>query len=100
MAEDATGQQGKINVWQDDMTRWESEFSIGNLLRLRLQPPSGGFPTYLLESNNSDKYRYQKRYVDKDADPRVFVMRKAADERDCLTDEEALEVFSTCTMDI
>ena len=98
VAEDATGQQGKINVWQDDMERWHEEFLQGNLLRLRLQPPSGGFPTFLLEGNSVANMRYKKRYVEKHNDPRVFLMRSGRKTQECMTDEEALDFFSNCVM--
>lgn len=100
VAEDATGQEGKINVWQDDMQIWHQEFSEGNLLRVRLQPPSNGFPTYLLESNSLPNARYKKKYTSKQDDPRVFMMRrqeKPADE--FYSDEEALDLFSNCVME-
>jgi DNA polymerase III alpha subunit len=100
VAEDATGQEGKINVWQDDMQIWHQEFTQGNLLRVRLQPPSNGFPTYLLESNSLPHARYKKKYTSKQDDPRVFMMRrqeKPVDEY--YTDEEALDLFSNCIME-
>lgn len=103
MAEDVTGQQNKINVWEEDWARWEQEFKVGNLLRVRLQPPSGGFNSFTLENNSNSRagrYRPQKRYPDKDTDPRVVVMRVGQKEEEkFLTDEEALEQFDACTMD-
>lgn len=113
-AEDVTGQQNRINVWPDDWLWWHKEFGCteengnlnftpGNLLRVRLQPPSGGFNTFTLEANQVGKYRNQKRYVDKSDDPRVFVMRheekKLQEEEKFLSDDEALEQFSNCTME-
>jgi DNA polymerase III alpha subunit len=100
VAEDVTGNENKINIWADDWERWEKEFKKGNLLRVRLQPPSGGFATYLLESNQVGKWRGQLRYRDKDDDPRVCSMRpgKKEDEK-FLTDDEALEQFSNCIME-
>jgi len=80
LAEDVTGQQNRINVWQDDWERWSDEFKEGNLLRVRLQPPSGGFNTFMMESNQGKlKWRGQKKYVDKRDDIRLTVMRKAED---------------------
>lgn len=101
IGEDATGQQNTINVWEDDWNRFQEEFKAGNLLRVRLQPPSGGFNTFLLESNQVGKWRGgPKRYPDKSDDPRVVVMRPGVKvEEKFLDDDEALEQFSDCTME-
>jgi hypothetical protein len=99
-AEDVTGHENKINVWSEDWQRWSEEFTAGNLLRVRLQPPSGGFPTFLMESNQKGKYRGTKRYEHKIDDIRVCVMQKGKIEEDCiLSDEEALDQFSNCIME-
>ena len=100
LAEDATGQENRLYVWMDDWNWWEAEFAVGNLLRVRLQPPSGGFNTFLIESNQVGKWRQQKKYLDKSEDPRVFVMRRGQKEEEkFLTDDEALEQFSNCVME-
>ena len=94
-AEDVTGQENKINIWSDDYSRFRKEFTAGNLLRMRLQPPSGGFNTFLLESNQGGKYRHQKRFNDKDDDPRIMVMRIGEKEEEkFMTDEEILDLFN------
>jgi DNA polymerase III alpha subunit len=95
LAEDVTGQQNKINLWSDDYERFGREFVKGNLLRLRLQPPSGGFPTFLLESNSGiGRMRYQKKYRDKEDDPRVFVMAFGKKEEEkFMTEQEVLDSF-------
>jgi DNA polymerase III alpha subunit len=100
IAEDATGQENKINVWPDDMARWSAEFQPGNLLRVRLQPPSGGFNTYLLESNQQGKFRGKLRFKNKEDDVRVFPMRFGVKEEEkFLTDEEVLAQFDNCNME-
>jgi hypothetical protein len=100
LAEDVTGHENKINVWADDWAWWGKELSAGNLLRVRLQPPSGGFNTFLMEANQVGKWRGQKRYHNKADDPRVIVMRPGQKEEEkFLTDDEAMEQFSNCTMD-
>lgn len=106
IAEDVTGTEARINVWQDDWDWWSSELSVGNLVRARLQPPSGGFNTFLIESNQVGKYRGQKRYKDKSDDPRIILMRHGEKEEEkflqediFLSDEEALEQFSNCIME-
>jgi hypothetical protein len=106
LAEDVMGQENKINVWTDDWEWWHSEFgweeidgvpkfTPGNLLRVRLQPPSGGFNTFTLQSNQVGKWRNKKIYSNKSDDVRVCVMRKGRKE---MTDEEAMSQFNNCTM--
>jgi len=111
VAEDVTGQENRINVWPDDWEWWhkefgweevgdKSKFTPGNLLRVRLQPPTGGFNTFTLESNQVGKWRSQKKYYDKADDPRVFVMQKGQKEEEkFLSDEEAMEQFTNCIME-
>jgi hypothetical protein len=73
---------------------------VGNLLRVRLQPPSGGFNTYTLESNQQGKFRGRLRYRDKDDDPRIFVMKPGVKEDEkFMTDEEVLAQFEKCTVE-
>lgn len=116
-AEDVTGQENKINVWPDDWELWNKDFGweeiendkgekkgklkTNNLIRARLQPPTGGFNTFLLESNQVGKWRNQKRYLSKSDDPRVIVMRYGEKkEEKFLNDDEALEQFSNCIMEL
>lgn len=109
-AEDVTAQENKINVWPEDWDRWHKEFGCtlngddfefvpGNLLRVRLQPPNGGFPTFTLEANQIGKFRHQKRFINKEDDYRVTVMQKPEvekiiDEEEYLTEEEILQKFT------
>lgn len=94
IAEDVTGQENRINVWADDWNRWSKELKAGNLIRMRLQPPSNGFNTFTLESNQIGKYRGQLRYRNKEDDPRIFVMQFGKkDEEKFMTDDEVMEQF-------
>lgn len=111
LAEDVTGQENRINVWPDDWEWWHSEFGweeidgksefvAGNLLRVRLQPPSGGFNTFILQSNQIGKWRNKKIYYNKSDDIRVCVMRKGQKEQEkFLSDEEAMNKFTNCIME-
>lgn len=99
VCEDVTGQQNKINVWEDDYSLWGSEFVAGNLFRIRLQPPSGGFNTFTIENNYVGKYRNKKRYHSREEDTRILVMRKGEitkSEEQFLSDEEVLSQFDDC----
>ena len=100
IAEDVTGQENKINLWSDDWERWGKEFTKGNLLRVRLQPPSNGFPTFLLESNSGiGRMRYQKKYREKEDDPRVYVMKFGKKEEEkFMTEDEVFSSFSNLGM--
>jgi hypothetical protein len=92
--EDVTGEQGKMNIWPDDWERWEPEFKKGNLLRVRVSPPSGGFPTYTFDSPPK-QHRWKLVPKNKDDDFRVVVMRQAVRQIDkCLTDDEAMELMA------
>lgn len=100
LAEDVTGQENRINVWKDDWDWWSSEFTKGNLLRVRLQPPSGMFNTFTMESNQVGNFRGRKRYLNKEDDIRVIVYKKGKrEEEKFLTDDEALAQFFDCTME-
>ena len=92
--EDARGERGRVNIWEDDGERWGEEFVKGNLLRLRLCPPSEGFSTYTLEKNpKQPNKRWQLKFPTKESDYRVVVLRKKADESDFQTDEEVMKQF-------
>jgi len=96
-AEDITGQENKIIIWQDDWERWKEEFLVGNLLRLRLQAPSNGFFTFSLESNQHKPNRRGKNTSDKKDDFRVAIMKKGVIDN-TITQEDCLMQFEKCTM--
>lgn len=96
-AQDVTGEKGKINVWQNDYERWQQELVAGNLVRIRLQPPSGGYATYLLEGNETGRRWGELRYKQKEDDPRVLKMRPGdLEEEKYLTTEEVMSSFDAC----
>lgn len=68
--EDANGKKMKVNVWMDDYTRFREEFRTGNMLKMRVRPPSGGFFTLTFESVP----RHQRKFLPKEEDPRVILM--------------------------
>ena len=96
--EDAMGQKNKVNVWKDDMIRWGAELQQGNLVRLRLQSPDNGFPTYSLERNNKlPNKNWSLKFPTKDLDYRVYVMKPAESEDEkYLSDDELMEQFKNC----
>ena len=70
--EDANGKVMVVNIWQDDMARWKDEIKAGNLLRMRVRPPSGGFNTLTFLS--CPRHEKAKTYPDKETDPRVMCL--------------------------
>lgn len=69
--EDAQFVRMTVNVWMDDYLRFKPELKAGSLVRLDLDPPSGGFPSYGLHSVPPWKRRSQPP---KEADFRVVVL--------------------------
>jgi len=88
---DANGQTGYITVWKEDFERWEPEMRVGNLLKIRITPPSAKYKTYTFESPPLHKRHTLPR--DKRQDMRLVVMRQpeVAEERKHMTDSEILE---------
>lgn len=97
-AEDATGQENKINIWEEDWGWYSKDFVPGNLFRVKLQPPSGGFNTFTLENNHSGFIRSNKKFKTKDDDYRVYPLRQEEKKERFLTDEEVLAQFEDCVL--
>lgn len=73
--EDANGKQMKMNIWMDDYTRFEEDLKVGNLIKVRVRPPSGGFETLTFESVP----RHQRKHLPpKEEDFRLIVMKPPA----------------------
>jgi DNA polymerase III alpha subunit len=100
IADDVTGQENKIIVWQDDWERFQQEFTENNLLRIRLQPPTNGFSTFTIESNQTKvRWKGVKKYEDKKDDIRVVVLKKAEIQNKIMTNKECLDQFENCKME-
>ena len=93
--EDETGEAAKMNVWIEDWERWGEEFKEGALLRVRVQPPTAGFPTYTFDSPPRH-LRWKSVPKNKCDDFRVFVMKPAIKQIDqILTHDEVIsQVFN------
>ncbi len=48
--EDANGKNMSVNVWMDDYLRFRDRLVAGNMVKMRVRPPSGGFNTLTFES--------------------------------------------------
>jgi len=94
VAEDAVGESNRINIFYDDFKRWKEELKKGNLIRIRLSGPSGGFTSYTLEKNQKIPNRgWALIYPTKESDFRIVVLSKTDDEDKFQTDEEVLGQF-------
>lgn len=91
-ANDANGKQGFINVWQDDMERWEDELKVGNILKMQVRPPSEGFSTYTFKSfPRHEKWKLPKNKKD---DYRIIPMAEGIKlEEQPMTEEEIVQQF-------
>jgi DNA polymerase III alpha subunit len=71
LIEDSNGKQMKVNIWNDDYTRFEEYLKVGNLVKMRVKPPGGGFDTLTFESVP----RHKRRYLPpKEDDARMILM--------------------------
>ncbi len=76
--EDASGEEGLVQVWKDDWDRFGPELVAGALVKLKIKAPDGGFSRYTLYSPKKwPKWEYDK-IVPKDRafDLRVVPLRK------------------------
>lgn len=64
----------KINIWMDDYEFFKEELKATNLIKIQLEPPSGGFPTYSLKRLSWEEKRSKHRT--KSSDFRIVLMRK------------------------
>ena len=73
-ASDFNCEKIKINIWMDDYEFFKEELKQSNLIKIQLEPPSGGFPTYSLKRLSWEEKRSKKRT--KSSDFRIVLMRK------------------------
>lgn len=70
--EDANGKVFGMNVWESDYNQFEDEFVAGNLVRIQVTPPNGGFSTFTFKSYP----KHQKRLIPpKHQDYRLVLIR-------------------------
>jgi DNA polymerase III alpha subunit len=78
-AEDANGEEGLIQVWQDDWDRFGPELEAGALVKIKIKPPDKGFNRYTLWSPKKwPKWEYD-RIIPKERrfDLRLLTLRRA-----------------------
>lgn len=58
VVEDSNSKEMKLNVWLDDYLLFQEQWKKGNMVRIRVRPPSGGFNTMTFESIPKHKRKY------------------------------------------
>lgn len=75
--QDVDGVEERINIWSEDVARWQKELKEGNLIRMKVSLPNNGFSTYSIESNRSKNYMKRNLlWATKEEDPRVVVLKE------------------------
>lgn len=73
--EDANGDEGLVNIWKDDFETHKEELKQGNLIRIRLNPPTNGFKTYTLQNIGPKNY-FNKIKINKNDDYRIIKLKE------------------------
>ena len=71
--EDANGKTMNMNMWMDDYLRFKDKVIEGNMVKMHVRPPSGGFNTLTFKSVP----RHERRNLpDPELDDRLLLMSK------------------------
>jgi hypothetical protein len=70
--EDANGKNAVVNVWLDDYLRFAEDLKKGNLVRMMVRPPNGGYKTFSFSSPQK-RFRH-KLPKNKEDDLRLVVL--------------------------
>ncbi len=73
-AEDANGEIGFTQVWSDDWERFAEDLTEGQLCRIQLKAPDGGFKRYTLDS--PPRHKRHTLPKSKEYDFRVVILKK------------------------
>lgn len=69
--EDANGKLMVVNMWRDDYTRFHEDIKTGNLVKMQVNPPGGGFNTLTFKSYpRSERHKLGP----KESDARLLIM--------------------------
>jgi DNA polymerase III alpha subunit len=90
--EDANGKKVFVNVWKDDYLRFKDRFISGELLSIKVTPPTGGFSTFTFCSIPRHK---RKEIPDKECDQRCIVLEPPKFENLKPETEERIMKFNT-----
>jgi DNA polymerase III alpha subunit len=90
--EDANGKKVFVNVWKDDYLRFKDRFVSGELLSIKVTPPTGGFSTFTFCSIP----RYKRKEIpDKECDQRCIVLEPPKFENPKSETEDRIMKFNT-----
>lgn len=73
--EDSNGDEALVNVWKDDFEIHSEDLKEGNLIRIRLNPPTNGFKTYTIENIGPKNY-FNKIKISKNDDYRIVRLKQ------------------------
>lgn len=87
VVEDQNGKQMKVTMWNDDHLRFKEELKAGNLVKMRVKPPSGGFYTLTFESVE----RHKRKFLPpKEDDARLVLMHRPVVEKPKKSEDDFL----------
>lgn len=69
--EDANGKLMVVNMWRDDYTRFHEDIKTGNLVKMQVNPPGGGFNTLTFKSYPRNE---RHKLGPKENDARLLIM--------------------------
>jgi len=92
IALDGNDEKGYFNIWMNDYQQWKEELTPGNLVRMSVQSPFGGYTTYSMKSIEKPKFG-RRVNPPKNEDARLVVLRKPPkiEIKRPMTDSEALD---------
>lgn len=79
-----------VTVWEEDFKRFKNHFEVGNLVRMKLKSPSGGFNSYTLYA--PPRYKRSK-LPPKEQDYRVVELRIFDSEKDKEPEKDICDVI-------
>lgn len=72
--EDANGKEVTVRFWKDDFDRFRDDLVAGTLMRMRVRPPVGNFPSFNFYSPpRHERYKLAKTRED---DVRIYLLKK------------------------
>lgn len=74
IVEDANGRTITVRFWKDDYDRFKDDLVPGKLMKMRVKPPVGNFPSFNFESPpRQDRWRLPKT---REGDLRIVILKK------------------------
>lgn len=96
VVEDSNSKEMKLNVWLDDYLMFQEHWKKGNMVSIRVRPPSGGFNTMTFESVPKHRRKYASP---EELESRLRVMKAPEPPKkedvtvDLTFDEDAVEIL-------